>query len=108
MPKTFSWSRVLPMQPQRKLNLSGVRNHGSYGSLRRRTDASIRQSKICAIQHIEKLGTKLQAKPLGQRKIFIRTKVPGPKPGTDQNIAAGIAKCVQGRGNEAACVVKGI
>src|SRR6185312_16171085 len=92
--KLFHGLQVLPMQPERKLNLSGVRNHGSYGSLRRRPNASIRQSKICVIQHVEKLGTELQAEPFGQRKILVRTQIPGPKPWTNQNIAAGIAKRV--------------
>jgi hypothetical protein len=92
------------MQTQSKLYLPRICNYARDCALRCRSDAAVRQSKIGPVQHIEKLGAKLQAEPLRQGKVFIRAQVPSAKPWPDEDVASGIAECVERGSNKAGCI----
>src|SRR5208337_3511684 len=99
------WSRSsLPVQTKCKLDLPRTSQHCRNGTRRRRADAPGRQAEIRTVQNVEEFRTKLQTDFLAQAKILIRTQIPSEKARADQDVASSVAKRVQRRVHETACV----
>src|SRR5579875_3428122 len=64
---------LLPMEAQRKLDLSGVGNHGSNRTGAGRSDTPVWQAEIRSVQDVKEFRAKLQTCPFGQTKIFVCT-----------------------------------
>src|ERR1700675_2441258 len=93
----FGLFRCLVVELDRELNLPRIpRLVGKSKCLRPKVRAGVVEAKGSVIQQIEKLGTKLQAGSIGQRKVFEDRKVPVSVTRTSYGVLASIPERAQG------------
>jgi len=84
------------MKPGCQLNFARVGNYAGHSSSIWRSNIMIWNSKICMVQHIECLSTKLHSKPAGNSKILVHSEIPSLQARTDENIPTRISKGIKG------------
>src|SRR3984893_11348791 len=93
----FGWLGCLVVELERELNLPRIpRLVGKSKCLGSQVRAGVVEAKGSVIQQIEKLGTKLQAGSIGQRKVFENGKVPVSVTRTSYGVLASIPERAQG------------